>query len=62
MARAAMKRYKSAGHGQRFLSAYDEINNRFHLRRDHLPVDQCRAARTRGLHTSAEVTGVVALT
>src|SRR3954463_2438811 len=32
-----MKRFKSAGQAQRFLSTHDEINNLFHLRRDHRP-------------------------
>ena len=32
-----MKRFKSPGQAQRFLSAHDGINNLFHLRRDHLP-------------------------
>jgi hypothetical protein len=32
-----MKRFKSAGRVQRFLSADDQINNLFLLRRDHLP-------------------------
>jgi putative transposase len=41
-----MKRFKSAGQAQRFLSAHDQINNLFHLRRDHLPAVQYRAART----------------
>ena len=35
-----MKRFKSAGQAQRFLSAHDQINNLFHLRRDHLPARQ----------------------
>src|SRR5246500_3342698 len=38
-----MKHFKSAGQAQRFLSANDGINNLFHLRRDHLPAEQCRA-------------------
>ena len=38
-----MKRFKSAGQAQRFLSAHDQINNLFHLRRDHLPARQYRA-------------------
>ena len=32
-----MKRFKSAGQAQRFLSAHDQINNLFHLRRDTSP-------------------------
>ena len=56
-----MKRFKSAGQAQRFLSAHDQINNLFHLRRDHLTADQYRAARARAFQTWAEVTGVAAL-
>ena len=56
-----MKRFKSAGQAQRFLSAHDQINNLFHLRRDHVPASEYRAARTRAFQTWAEVTGVAAL-
>ena len=56
-----MKRFKSAGQAQRFLSAHDGINNLFHLRRDHVPADQYRAARTQAFQTWAEVTGVAGL-
>ena len=55
-----MKQIKSAGQAQRFLSAHDQINNLFHLRRDHLPAPQYRAARTQAFQTWAEVTGVAA--
>src|ERR1700748_340010 len=55
-----MKRFKSAGQAQRFLSAHDGINNLFHLRRDHVPADQYRAARAQAFQTWAEVTGVAA--
>ncbi len=55
-----MKRFKSPGQAQRFLSAHDGINNLFHLRRDHLPARQYRAARTQAFQTWAEVTGVAA--
>src|SRR6187455_3074313 len=55
-----MKRFKSAGQVQRFLSAHDQINNLFHLRRDHRPARQYRAARTRAFQTWAAVTGVAA--
>jgi putative transposase len=56
-----MKRFKSAGQAQRFLSAHDGINNLFHLRRDHLHADQYRAAWTQAFRTWAdEVTGVAA--
>src|ERR1700712_2694308 len=40
-----MKRFKSPGQAQRFLSAHDQIANLFHLRRDHRPASQYRAAR-----------------
>ena len=56
-----MKRFKSAGQTQRFLSAHDQINNLFHLRRDHVPASEYRAARTRAFQTWAEVTGMAAL-
>src|SRR5690242_17462082 len=49
-----MKRFKSAGQAQRFLSAQDRINNLFHLRRDHLPAAQYRTARTQAFQTWAE--------
>jgi putative transposase len=55
-----MKRFKSAGQAQRFLSAHDHINSLFHLRRDHLPARQYRAARTQAFQTWAAVTGVAA--
>ena len=55
-----MKRFKSARQAQRFLSAHDQINNLFQLRRDHLTADQYRAARTQAFQTWAEVTGVAA--
>ena len=53
-----MKRFKSAGHAQRFLSSHDQINNLFHLRRNHLSAAQCRAARNQAFQVWAEVTGV----
>src|SRR4051794_25726278 len=55
-----MKRFKSAGQAQRFLSAHDGINNLFHLRRDHITASQYRAARTQAFQTWAAVTGVAA--
>ncbi len=39
-----MKRFKSPGQAQRFLSAHDPINNLFHLRRDHVTAVQYREA------------------
>ena len=53
-----MKRFKSPRHVQRFLAAHDQINNLFHLRRDHLPAHQYRAARSRAFQVWAEITGV----
>ena len=53
-----MERFKSAGRAQRFLSAHDGINNRFHLRRHRLPAHRYRAARTQAFQIWAEVTGV----
>jgi putative transposase len=55
-----MKRFKSPGQAQRFLSAHDQINNLFHLRRDHLPASAYRAARTRAFELWTEITGVAA--
>jgi putative transposase len=56
-----MKRFKSAGQAQRFLSAHDGINNLFHLRRDHVSADQYRTARTQAFQTWSEITGAAAL-
>ena len=55
-----MKRFKSPRQAQRFLSTHDQINNLFHLRRDHLPATQYRAARTQAFQAWAELTGVAA--
>ncbi len=55
-----MKRFKSAGQAQRFRSAHDQINNLFHLRRDHVTATQYRAARTRAFELWAEITGAAA--
>src|SRR4051794_36437173 len=56
-----MKRFKSARQAQRLLSAHDQINNLFQLRRDHLATSEYRAARTQAFWTWAKVTGVAAL-
>src|SRR3954471_20895867 len=56
-----MKRFKSAGRAQRFLSAHDQINNLFQLRRDRLPAHQYRDARAQAFQIWAKVTGVAAL-
>ena len=52
-----MKRFKSAGQAQRFLSAHEPINNLFHIRRDHVTAAQHRAARAQAFAIWAEVTG-----
>ncbi len=41
-----MRRFKSPGQAQRFLSAHDGINNLFLLRRHQVPAARYRAART----------------
>ena len=55
-----MKRFKSAGQAQRFLSAHDGIDDLFHLRRDRLSADQYRAARRQAFQTWIEISGVAA--
>src|SRR3982750_4649053 len=55
-----MKRFKSPGQAQRFLSAHDGINNLFHLYRDHLPAAEYRAVRAQAFAIWAEVTGAEA--
>src|SRR5919198_4154188 len=56
-----MKRFKSPGQVQRFLSTRDPINNLFYRRRDHVTADQHRAARARAFAVWAEITGVEAV-
>ena len=55
-----MKRFKSAGQAQRFLSAHDQIGNLFHLRRDHVSASEYRAARARAFGVWADISGVAA--
>ena len=55
-----MKRFKSAGQAQRFLSAHDQINNLFHLYRDHLPAAEYRTVRAQAFAIWAEITGAAA--
>jgi putative transposase len=50
-----MKRFKSAGHAQRFLSAHDQINNLFHLCRDHVTAAEHRASRSQRFQVWAEI-------
>ena len=53
-----MKQFKSAGQAQRFLSAHDQINSLFHLRRDHVTAAEHRATRTQTFRVWAEISGV----
>jgi putative transposase len=55
-----MKRFKSPGQAQRFLSAHDQINNLFHLRRDHTSAVDYRVARARAFTLWAEISGSAA--
>src|SRR5215210_1081610 len=55
-----MKRFKSPGQAQRFLSTHDQIGNLFHLRRDHVSAVQYRAARARAFEVWADITGIAA--
>ena len=50
-----MKQFKSAGQAQRFLSAHDQINNFFYLRRDHVTAAEHRASRTQTFQVWAEI-------
>ena len=56
-----MKQFKSAGQAQRFLSAHDQINNLFNLRRDHTTAAEHRASRTQTFRVWAEICGVAAM-
>ncbi len=56
-----MKRFKPAGQAQRFLSAHGQIDNLFHLRRDHVSAVEYRAARMRAFEMWAEVSGAAPL-
>jgi putative transposase len=55
-----MKRFKSARQAQRFLSAYDQIANLFHLRRDHVPASGNRPAMVRPFEAWADISGIAA--
>ncbi len=55
-----MKRFKSPGQAQRFLSAHDGINNLFQFCHHQVPATQYRTARTQAFQVWAEVTGVAA--
>ena len=55
-----MKRFKSAGQAQRFLSAHGQIDNLFHLRRDHVSASEYRAARARAFEVWADISSAAA--
>ena len=55
-----MKRFKPPRQAQRFLSAHDQVNNLFHLRRDHVSASEYRAARARAFEVWAGISGVAA--
>ena len=57
-----MKQFKSTGQAQRFLAAHDQINNLFHLRRDHVTAAEYRAARVQAFRLRAEIGGSAAIT
>ncbi len=56
-----MKRFKSAGQAQRFLSAHDQVANLFRRPANTSAVDH-RRARARAFQVWAEVTGIATLT
>ncbi|MDN4054210.1 IS6 family transposase [Massilia sp. YIM B02763] len=51
-----MRRFKSPGHAQRFLSAHGPINNVFRCKRNHLSAQQYRHVRTQAFSIWNEVT------
>jgi putative transposase len=53
-----MKRFKSARHVQRFLSAHDQINNLFLLPRHQMTTTDYHAERTRAFQAWHDVCGI----
>ncbi|MBC3911529.1 IS6 family transposase [Undibacterium umbellatum] len=53
-----MRRFKSSGHAQRFLSAHGPINNAFRCQRNRLTTEQYRRVRTQAFSIWNEVTDV----
>jgi putative transposase len=53
-----MKQFKSAGQAQRFLSAHDQINNLFYVRRDNVTAAELRASWSQRFHIWAEICSV----
>lgn len=56
-----MKRFRSAGQAQRFLSAHDGINNLFRFHHGQHTAEQHRVARTRAFKLWAEISGSTAM-
>ena len=54
----SMRRFKSAGQAQRFLSVHGVVQNLFRLGRHHLRSAHYRLLRSRSFHVWIEVTGV----
>ena len=50
-----MKQFKSAGQAQRFLSAHDQINNLFRLRRDRVTAAEHSASRNQTFQVWGEI-------
>jgi putative transposase len=55
-----MKRFKSAGQAQRFLSAHDQVANLFHRPANTNAYDH-RRARARAFQVWADVTGIASV-
>jgi putative transposase len=53
-----MKRFKSPGQAQRFLSAHDQIANLFNLRRHQIPAARYRDAKTDTFAVWVEITSL----
>jgi putative transposase len=53
-----MKQFEAAGQTHQFLSAHDQINTLFHLRRDRVTAAEHRAARTQTFRVWAEISGL----
>ena len=51
-----MRRFKSPGHAQRFLSAHGPINHLFRPRRHRMAASDYRTVRTRAFDTWQQVT------
>ncbi|MEB0118953.1 IS6 family transposase, partial [Undibacterium sp. RTI2.2] len=53
-----MRRFKSSGHAQRFLSAHGPINHAFRCQRNRMTAEQYRHMRTQAFSVWHEVTNV----